>query len=332
MRIAYDLEELKALVAPGAAHVATIGNFDGVHLGHRRLLGRVREYADGRGIPAVAITFDPHPLRVISGVQLPDLLTSLPRKLELLREAGMDLALVLRFTPTTAAMSPEEFVRSVMVDGLRLEHLVIGYDYALGKGRAGTCTVLSVLGRTWGFSVEQAPPLIIGGETVSSSLIRERIRSGAMDAVPPLLGRLHSVEGDVIHGQGRGRTLGFPTANVSLGDMLLPPPGVYATWAEILPDGDVPPNPASVAPAGTQGRPLHMSVTSVGTNPTFGGTSLSLESHLLNWNEDAYGTTLRLHFARRMRQEMRFSSVRALQNQIAADVRDARETLRSGNM
>ncbi len=332
MRIAHDLEELKALAGHGTVHAATIGNFDGVHLGHRRLLGRVREHAGGRGIPAAVITFDPHPLRVISGVHLPDLLTSPQRKLELLAEAGMDLALVLRFTPAMAAMSPKEFVRTVMVDGLRLEHLVIGYDYALGRGRAGNFEALSALGRTWGFSVDQLPPVIVGGETASSSLIRERIRSGAVDAVFPLLGRLHSVEGEVIHGQGRGRTLGFPTANVGLGDVLLPPPGVYATWAEILPDETAPPAPASANPAGTEARARHMSVTSVGTNPTFGGTSLSLESYLLDWSEDLYGKTLRLHFARRLRQEIRFSGVQALRDQIAADARNAREALRSGGM
>ncbi len=322
MQIAYDLAGLKALVTPGAAHAATIGNFDGVHLGHRRLLQRTRQRAAARGIPSVAVTFDPHPLRVISGVHLPDLLTPLPRKLELLGEAGVDLALVLHFTPAMAAFTPEEFVRSVMVDGLRLTDLVIGYDYALGRGRAGDYAALSRLGRRWGFNVERMDPLLAGGSIVSSSLIRERIRTGAVDAVRTLLGRLHSVDGEVVRGQGRGKNLGFPTANLRLGDTLLPNKGVYATWTELLPGTDSDPRFS----AGSGAGPL-AGVTSVGTNPTFGGTGLSLETHLLEHHGDLYGKTLRVHFAGRLRDEKRFSDVRALADQIALDARNAREYL-----
>ncbi len=317
MQIAYDLAGLKALATPAApaaeaAHAVTIGNFDGVHLGHRRLLQRTREKAAATGAFSAAVTFDPHPLRVISGVHLPDLLTPLPRKLELLADSGIDLALVLHFTPAMAALAPQEFVRSVLLEGLRLTDLVIGYDYALGKGRAGDFTMLSGLGRDWGFSVEQLDPVLVDGETVSSSLIRERIRQGAVDRVRPLLCRLHAVDGEVIRGQERGRTLGFPTANLLLGDALIPPPGVYATWTEILPQGGA----AKSAPLA--------GVTSVGTNPTFGGTSLSLETHLFDFHGDLYGKTLRLHFAGRLRDQERFADVRALKRQIETDAQNAR--------
>ena len=318
MRIAYDLEGLHSLVKPGTPHAATIGNFDGVHIGHRQLMRTTREKAAVHGIPSVAITFEPHPLRVLSGVHLPDLLTCLPRKLEILESLGMDMALVLSFTPEMAALTPEDFVRQVMVDALSLKELVIGYDYALGKGRKGNFEALSALGAQHGFTVTQVPAVTVNGQTVSSSRIRESIRAGRVDAIPALLGRLHSVEGTVIHGASRGRNLGFPTANISLGDVLLPPTGVYATWAELVP----PLGRGGLAPG-----VRCMSVTSVGTNPTFGGTQISLESHLFDFSGDLYGSSLRLSFASWLRDEQRFGTVEALKEQIAADARNARDYL-----
>ncbi len=314
MDVFYDIPGLRAAVPWGTAHAVTIGNFDGVHLGHRSLIERTREKAARLGIASMAVTFDPHPLRLLSGVHLPDLLTDLPRKLELLAELGLDRTLVLTFTRELAEQSPEDFVASTLACALHTRELVIGYDYAMGKGRRGDCALLSRLGEQHGFGVEQMPPLRVGDAVASSSLIREELKQGQVERAAALLGRPHSVDGLVVRGAGRGgAALGFPTVNLSLGDVLLPQGGVYAAWAEFA-AGD----PVS--------RPF-MAVANVGFNPTFDGSSLSLEAHLLDFSQDVYGKTVRLSFMRRLRAETRFPSPEALKQQIARDTATAREWL-----
>lgn len=311
MDIVYDISDLRAVCPPGTAHAVTIGNFDGLHLGHQSLIARTREKAARLGIESVAVTFEPHPLRLLSGVHLPDLLTDLPRKLELLAQLGIDRTLVLSFTHALAALTPEEFVQSILVDQLHIKELVIGYDYALGKGRRGDYALLSQLGGQWGFGVERMPPLRADDSIASSSLIREHLKEGHVEDARTLLGRPHSVDGAVVHGAGRGGAeLGYPTVNLGLGDILLPKPGVYAAWAELLPVSSPPER--------------IMGVASVGTNPTFGGTCLGLEAFLLNFSKDVYGSSIRLHFMRYLREQIRFPSAAALKEKIAEDVNTAR--------
>jgi riboflavin kinase/FMN adenylyltransferase len=319
MQTAYDLSGLLALSPAGAVHAATIGNFDGVHLGHQALLARTREKARGTGALSLAVTFEPHPLRLLRGIELPDLLTDLPRKLELLEEHGMDRVLVLPFTHELAALTPEEFSRAILKDALNISGLVIGYDYALGRNRRGDYALLAQLGAGLGFDVERLPPLRAGEDIVSSSLIRLRLRQGDVRGAGALLGRPHSVDGLVVRGRGQGGTLlGFPTANLSLGEVLLPKGGVYAVLARIL-------------PAEKSGR-CFAAVANVGVNPTFGGNKLSLEAHLLNFSGDLYGRKLRLHFMERLRDETRFPCVEALKRQIGQDAAAAKALLveRSG--
>ena len=320
MLVARSIEEFTKQASPGARFAATIGNFDGVHMGHRELLRITREKAAARSaelgqtVASVLVTFHPHPVYVVRSMARPDLLTPLPRKLALLEQTGLDAVLVLPFTKEMAAMPAEDFVRAVLVDALHATDLVTGYNFALGKDRAGNYTMLRELGERHGFAVTQVAPVIIGKETVSSSLIREHVRCGNMENVVPLMGRMHSVEGGIIHGQARGRKLGFPTANIDYNDVLLPPLGAYATWLQVLSDGP-------------DATPLQ-SMTSVGTNPTFGGGAVTLETHALDFSGDLYEKTVRLHFACRLRAEITFKSAEDLVARLHHDAESARAALR----
>jgi riboflavin kinase/FMN adenylyltransferase len=317
MFIARSLEDVAAHTAfQGASampHAVTIGNFDGVHVGHRELILAARAESASLGTRSVLVTFDPHPVHVVRGVASPGIITPLPRKLELLEEAGLDMVLVLPFTKTIAAMTAEEFVEAVLVRALNAKELVIGYNFALGKNRSGNLTTLRALGELFGFGVTQVQPVIVGRETVSSTLIREHINSGEMEKSAALLGRMHTVDGTVIPGEARGRKLRYPTANIDFPEMLLPPLGAYVTWVQIFSDADPIPR---------------MSMTSVGTNPTFGGGSVTLESYLFDFCGDLYGKKVRLHFAGRLRGEIHFKSVDDLIARLGQDAEAAKDALK----
>lgn len=310
MRISRSLEDFTGSVPPGSRHAVTIGNFDGVHLGHRELIRMTRELAAERSVPSVLMTFDPHPAQVVRRMARPDIITPLPRKLELLEDTGIDHVLILQFTASMAAMDAAAFARTVLAETLAASDLVMGYNFALGRDRGGDFTALRDMGKQYGFAVTQVRPVIAGQETVSSSLIREHINSGDMAGAAALLGRPHSVDGTVIHGQKRGRKLGFPTANIDFPDMILPPKGAYATWVRIMPDPD-----------------LRMAMTNLGTNPTFGGEALSLESHLLDFSGDLYGRTVRVHFMDRLRGEIVFKGTQSLAEGLTRDAAATRAIL-----
>lgn len=313
MQVAYSIDEYKRLEGSREGHAVTIGNFDGVHMGHRELIRITREKAEKKGLTSVLVTFDPHPVHVVRGVSKPDIITPLPRKLELLEQTGLDAVLVLRFTKEMAQTSAEDFVRTVLLDVLHPTDLVTGFNFALGKGREGDHSALLALGERYGFAVTRVPPVIVAGETVSSTLTREHICSGDMEKAAAFLGRMHSVDGEIVHGQARGRKLGFPTANIRYGKMLLPPLGAYATWLRILSDGP-------------DSEPL-MSMTSVGTNPTFGGGVVTLETNILDFSGDLYGKTVRLYFASRLRAEIKFKSVDDLVARLYGDADKTRQIL-----
>jgi riboflavin kinase/FMN adenylyltransferase len=286
----------------------TIGNFDGVHMGHAKLLQRVRDRAAATGLVSVALTFDPHPRRVLMGNAAPPAITMTPHKLECIEAAGIQVAVVLPFTRELAAREPEEFVREALVEGLFLRHLVIGYDYAFGKGRKGNFELLSALGQKYGFGVERLDPVIINDAVVSSTRIRDMVQAGKVWEVRPLLGRFHQVRGTVVHGQKRGRKLGFPTANLALSDELVPLPGVYAVWVDV---------------AGV----IRPGVANIGKNPTFGEFEMSVEAHILDYKGKLYGEPLRVHFVQRIRSEKKFSGPDALIARIRADIGLARMIL-----
>lgn len=292
----------------GIGSCLTIGNFDGVHLGHAKLLQRVRDRAAATALVPMALTFDPHPRNVLSGHTAPPAITTLDQKLECFQACGIQVAVILPFTRDLARLSPGDFVRDILVRELALNHLVIGYDYAFGKGREGNFELLTALGQQYGFTVERLDPVIINGAVVSSTRIRDMIQAGKVWDVRPLLGRYHQVRGTVIHGFKRGRKLGFPTANLAPADELVPMPGVYAVWVEV-------------------GGVIRPGVANVGRNPTFGENALTVESHLLDFKGKIYEQPIRVHFVQRLRAEKRFSGPDELAGRIREDIGLARMIL-----
>ncbi len=281
----------------------TIGNFDGVHRGHQLLVHRTLEICRDRDIDCVAVTFWPHPRSLFSGIRKPPLADVQTRR-RLLGELGVPYLLELSFTRQIAALSPEEFYLGYLRP-LRLSSLVVGYDFCLGKGRSGNYEALRELGKKHGFSVDRVPPLLLGDAPVSSTRLRSAIEAGDVALAARMLGRPHAVYGPVVHGQGRGAGLGFPTANVRPRDVLLPPDGVYATRV-------------------THRGLTHPAVTNIGFTPTFDGAERTIESFLLDGDLNLYGEEVGVEFLRRLRPERRFPSVQALTEQIAKDVSEAR--------
>jgi riboflavin kinase/FMN adenylyltransferase len=303
----------------------TIGNFDGVHQGHQALIRRTVERAKEAGLPAVAVTFNPHPLRVLKGQDAPPQLISPQHKLECFADLGINLALVMPFTPETAACTPETFVQTILVERLHTRTLVVGYDYAFGRGRRGNATLLAALGQEHGFVVEQFPALYLHGDIVSSTRIREALHRGAVALAADLLGRPHSVEGVVVKGMNRGgRLLGFPTANLHMDeDLLLPAGGVYAVLAKLGPRRCSLPGICTGS-----GGPYLKGAANVGNNPTFGEEPLRVETHLLDFHADIYGASFRVYFIERLRDVRRYNGVPELVEQIGRDAAKAREILR----
>jgi riboflavin kinase/FMN adenylyltransferase len=288
--------------------VVTIGNFDGVHTGHRRLLALTRRRGEERRIPSVVLCFRPHPLHVLAADSAPPLLVGWEQRLRLFAELGLDLCLELPFTPELANLSPEDFVRGTLVP-LRVRELLIGHDFSLGKKRAGNAALLSSLGLGYGFSVEQIEPVVTDGVVVSSTLVRDLVRAGRVWEARTLLERFHSVIGPVVRGQARGRELGFPTANLDPPENILPGDGVYAGLLHV--DGAT-----------------WSAVTNIGVKPTFGPCARSVESFLPDAGGiDLYGKTVELSFVQRLRDECRFESVGELRRRIAGDVESARAAL-----
>jgi len=291
------------------ASCATIGNFDGVHLGHQKLIARVRDRARILNIPSVVITFDPHPLRVLVDKKTPPFITLTEQKLELISKLGVDYVLCLKFTKELAALEPEDFVYKYLVQGLKVKELIIGYDYAFGKGRKGNYDLLKRLGEKFGFIVEQLSPVMVDGAVVSSTRIRDLVQAGQVWEARKLLGRFYRVQGRVISGQKRGGPLlGFPTANICLKDELFPKTGVYAVWVEVL-------------------GLIKQGVANIGYNPTFGNDYLSVEAHILDFKQNIYDQDIKVHFVQRLRSEKKFSGLDALKKQIQADIELGRKIL-----
>ncbi|MHB9075747.1 MAG: bifunctional riboflavin kinase/FAD synthetase [Desulfobaccales bacterium] len=289
--------------------VVTIGNFDGVHLGHRVILDRVCQRARELGGQAVAVTFNPHPVKVLRPeVNLP-LLTTQDQKLKLLADAGLDAVVVLPFSIKFAALPAREFVRQYFCERLRAREVVVGHDYCFGRGREGNIDLLREMGAVHGFTVQVVWAVEVQGAAVSSSLIRAMLRLGKVTEAGRLLGRTYGVEGQVVQGKGRGaKLLGVPTANILTPNELLPASGIYAVWV-------------------SRGGAIIPGVANIGTCPTFDNSELSLEVHLLDFSGDLYGEPLEVQFVARLREEQRFPSLEALAAQIHADIEVARQVL-----
>lgn len=298
--------------APGWRRpVLALGNFDGVHRGHAKIIRQVRRRADEQGATAAALTFDPHPSRVVRPDKAPPLLMTGPQKLAALGEAGMDGIAVVRFTPALSRWEPDTFVRTVLVEWLQVAEVWVGANFLFGHERAGNFTLLRSLGVRYGFRAEKIDPVRYREFVVSSTRVRRLVAEGRVDEAGSLLGRHYALEGTITRGDGRGRRIGYPTANLATGNALFPPNGVYAT-AVVL-EGD-----------------LHASVTNVGVRPTFGGAPDGpvVESHLFDVDRDLYGREVRVAFIRRLREERSFPDGDALREQIARDCDAARGLFR----
>ena len=324
MEVLRSIEEARAagLLRGGAV---AIGNFDGVHLGHRRLVAEAEACARARGARAGVLTFEPHPVRVLKPALAPPLLTSLPRKLELLAGLGLDAAVVHPFDRGYAGTSAAEFVARDLTGGLGVADVVVGYDFTAGRERARVDALRPLLA-AHGIALHVVEPVTSDGLVVSSTKIREFLLEGNVAAAAALLTRPYDVDGVVAHGAGRGRGFGFATANVAT-EALLPANGVYAVRVAL----GVRPGPGGAGVAATAWRP---GVCNVGVKPTVEANgAVAAEVHLLDFDgRDLYGERIRVAFVERLRPERRFPSIDALRAQISADAARAREVLREAPM
>ncbi|HKY20850.1 MAG TPA: bifunctional riboflavin kinase/FAD synthetase [Vicinamibacterales bacterium] len=287
--------------------VLALGNFDGMHRGHLKIIERVRRGAEERGATGIAMTFDPHPSKIVRPDKAPPLLMTHRQKLDALSRAGMHGVAIVRFTPELAGWDPETFVRTVLVEWLHVAEVWVGANFLFGHDRQGTFSVLRSLGARYGFRAEKIDPVRYKDFVVSSTRVRRLISEARVDEAGALLGHHYEIEGSVVKGQQRGRDLGFPTANLCAENEMVPPRGVYATTASVN----------GVA---------YPSITNIGTRPTFeSGEETVIETHLLEFDKDLYGARMRLGFVQRLRDEKKFDDLETLKTQITTDRAQARD-------
>lgn len=307
-RIQYPFTEWDSV--PPEGQVIAIGDFDGVHLGHREVISRAIERARLLGVPVAIMTFDPHPREVLGKAQYSKILTPIAEKMRLFAELGVDQVYIVHFTPELARVSPEDYYKNMLYP-LKPRAIVVGFDFTFGHRGQGTAETLAKLAKA-GESIEVIAPHNMDGEKISSTLIREQLHLGRLERVKPLLGRHYRIQGKVVKGEGRGRKIGYPTANLEpLDRYVIPRQGVYAVRVYL--DGEV-----------------LKGVMNIGIKPTFHEDEEqppTLEVHILDRNEDLYGRTLEIEFAAYLRPEMKFSSVEMLIEQIAKDAQRAKQIL-----
>jgi riboflavin kinase/FMN adenylyltransferase len=288
--------------------VATIGNYDGLHLGHRQVLRQLKEQAAADGLPSLVMSFEPTPLEFFCGEDAPARLSTFREKVEQFREIGIDRFFCVHFTWEVAEMSPEQFIRALLVGGIDVRHLVVGDDFRFGRDRSGNFDTLLASGRSYGFEVVDTPSFSVNGMRVSSTVVRDALGRGDLELAEQMLGRRYSMSGRVIRGDQLGRKLGYPTANMRVHRQKSPLKGVYAVRVSGL--GEV-----------------RDAMASLGTRPTVDGREMRLEVHIFDFDEDIYGSHLRVEFVARLRDEQRFDSVELMAEQLARDARSARDIL-----
>jgi riboflavin kinase/FMN adenylyltransferase len=288
--------------------VLTLGNFDGVHLGHQAIFKKIVERAREISGTSIVFTFEPHPLKVLAPDRSPKLLNTFEGKMKLLARTGIDIVICVEFTPAFAGQNPEDFARVVLHEQIGVKEVYVGYDYAFGKSRKGSIASLRKMGHVCGFSVSVVDAVRINNRVVSSSAARDLVSSGKVAEAAELLGRYYSIEGDVVHGSHRGHELGFPTANLRTRNELLPANGVYAVFAEI------------------DGR-RHQGAASIGVRPTFDSGPLSIEVYLFNFDGDLYGKQMEVFFVHHIREEKKFPDVQSLISQMQKDVEESKSVL-----
>lgn len=289
--------------------VLALGNFDGVHLGHREIIKMAADTAKDYGCKSAVMIFDPHPLQVLAPEKSPLLLQTLEQRISLIGQAGVDYVIVHPFTRDFASLLPEEFINRFLCSELNVAAVVVGFNYSFGKNGAGTPEVLKEMGQKCGFAVKVAEPVLVDGKPVASSRIRMLLAAGKVEEAARLLGYCFSLQGTVVHGDGRGKTLGFPTANLQTPEGVIHPGnGVYLTKATV------------------EGQSF-WSLTNVGHRPTFGKQDVSVEVHILDAQKNLYGLALKLDFLQKIRDEKKFSGPRELVRQISRDIQRARGLL-----
>lgn len=284
--------------------IVTLGNFDGIHIGHQRLLGRLAKRAKAQGCPSVVYTFEPHPLKVVAPHKSPLLIVDITDKEAIIGSLGVDYLVFARFTQEFASTHPREFVEKVLVKGLCAKEVWVGSGFSFGRQRSGTVEYLKTLGKEFGFKVFAVAPYKKGGQTISSSRVRELIKGGDVKGAALLLGRNYSMKGRVARGNAIGKGIGFPTANLKITSELVPADGVYAAYAL------------------TNGK-RHNAVVNIGIAPTFGKKERVVEAHILGFKKNIYNKKIALSFIKRLRDEKRFSSKEALAQQIKKDIEKA---------
>lgn len=296
----------------GVRTAATLGNFDGVHLGHQVIISRVKARATVAGLESVILTFDPIPKKVLSPETAPPLVQTLEQRLRRLELAGMEHAIIIPFTREFAAQLPGDFVKEWLVKHLHVAFFAVGHNFTFGRQKQGNVELLEKMAPEYGFEVEGIPEVQHGGVRISSTLIREKVKAGAVDEALRYLGHPFALIGSIVEGERVGSRMGIPTANLKYENELIPASGVYVTHAE------------------TGGKKIP-SVTNVGVRPTFGGAKLTIEAHLLDFEGDLYGSRMELQFLKRLRPESRFSGPDELKAQILRDIQSAREYFEETN-
>ncbi len=298
-------EWLERFGSTGRRSVVTIGNFDGVHRGHQKILQSVVERSRKTGALASVLTFFPHPVRVLRPAAAPSLLATLDQRLAAFDAAGIEAALVVRFDAKLSEMSAEEFAKQYLVETMRAEAVLVGANFHFGHRQSGNVELLRELGALSDFDVEIVQPVVEGGEVISSSAIREALRSGRVDDAQRMLGRPYALEGEIRSGTGQGRKLIVPTLNLATEQELLPKTGVYVTEVVV-------------------GGKTYGAATNVGTRPTFDGTGITIESHLFGFREHLTSGKMEVRFLSRLRDEQKFPSFEALREQVLRDIESAR--------
>jgi len=309
MKLIEDLEQIKR---PFPNAVIAIGNFDGVHIGHQALFHEVNEKADEMGGTSIAMTFDPHPMRVLKQNGHPALITLCEQKVELITSSGIDVLIVVPFTRGFADLTARAFVEDILVNRIGMKAIVVGGDYTFGKAREGDLSLLKTFSREMGFEVIVADWIQSASASrnrISSTIIRQLVMEGALSRAQKLLGRHYQIRGTVAKGRDRGgKLLGFPTANINLHDELCPKTGVYAVTVECQDH-------------------RYKGVANIGYSPTFDDHEFTVEVHILDFDDNIYGQKIRVNFIRRIRNEVKFSTIAELSGQIEKDIDKAREIL-----
>lgn len=295
-----------AFQLPGS--VVTIGNFDGIHIGHQAILQRGRQVADQLGVPLVVVSFEPHPGKVLFPQRSPEIIKTQRQKRDLLRQYGADVFFVLEFTPEFSRMAPEDFIMDILVNILGTKHILVGEGFAFGRKRAGNVAMLRTFGKDNHFDVECVSQVVRDDNVVSSTWVRTLLKNGQVSRANELLGRAYYMEGIVVQGERLGRELGYPTANIITDNELIPMMGVYTTRTTLQ-------------------QETHESVTNIGLKPTFGGQQVIVETHIFDFDRDIYGEQIRIEYLDFIRPEVKFQSVTELVEEIRNDCAIARKLI-----